>query len=94
MAGCCGGRCGRGAALAPARGGVGARQDVDGGEAGHAFEQAGSGDATFLVGGALLPGVAKAQDDAPDGEVVALLQQLVQTNTSNPPGNEAQIASC
>jgi len=48
--------------------------------------------AMFLVGGALLPGVSKAQDDGPDGEVVALLQQLIQTNTSNPPGNEAQIA--
>ena len=46
----------------------------------------------FLVGGALLPGASKAQDDGPDGEVVALLQELIQTNTSNPPGNEAQIA--
>jgi acetylornithine deacetylase/succinyl-diaminopimelate desuccinylase-like protein len=48
--------------------------------------------AALLIGGALLPGVSKAQDDGPDGEVVALLQQLIQTNTSNPPGNEAQIA--
>jgi acetylornithine deacetylase/succinyl-diaminopimelate desuccinylase-like protein len=48
--------------------------------------------AAFLMAGALLPGVSKAQDDGPDGEVVALLQQLIQTNTSNPPGNEAQIA--
>jgi acetylornithine deacetylase/succinyl-diaminopimelate desuccinylase-like protein len=47
---------------------------------------------TFLAGAVLLPGAARAQDDGPDGEVVALLQQLVQTNTSNPPGNEAQIA--
>ena len=47
---------------------------------------------TFLAGAVLLPGAAKAQDDGPDGEVVALLQQLIQTNTSNPPGNEAQIA--
>jgi acetylornithine deacetylase/succinyl-diaminopimelate desuccinylase-like protein len=48
--------------------------------------------AAFLIGGALLPAASKAQDDGPDGEVVALLQQLIQTNTSNPPGNEAQIA--
>ena len=48
--------------------------------------------AAFLVGGALLPAASKAQDDGPDGEVVALLQQLIQTNTSNPPGNEAQVA--
>ena len=47
---------------------------------------------TFLVGGALLPGVSKAQDDGPDGEVVALLQELIRVNTSNPPGNEAQVA--
>jgi acetylornithine deacetylase/succinyl-diaminopimelate desuccinylase-like protein len=47
---------------------------------------------SFLAGAVLLPGAAKAQDDGPDGEVVALLQQLIQTNTSNPPGNEAQIA--
>ena len=47
---------------------------------------------TFLAGAVLLPGAARAQDDGPDGEVVALLQQLIQTNTSNPPGNEAQIA--
>jgi acetylornithine deacetylase/succinyl-diaminopimelate desuccinylase-like protein len=48
--------------------------------------------AAFLIGGALLPGAAEAQDDGPDGEVVALLQQLVRTDTSNPPGNEAQVA--
>ena len=47
---------------------------------------------TFLIGGALVPGAAKAQDDGPDGEVVALLQELIRVNTSNPPGNEAQIA--
>ena len=41
---------------------------------------------------ALAPGVAKAQDDGPDGEVVDLLKQLIQRNTSNPPGNEQQIA--
>ena len=46
----------------------------------------------FLAGGALLPGVSKAQDDGPDGEVVALLQELIRINTSNPPGNEAQVA--
>ena len=38
------------------------------------------------------PGAASAQDDGPDGEVVALLQELIRANTSNPPGNEAQIA--
>ena len=38
------------------------------------------------------PGAASAQDDGPDGEVVALLQQLIRTNTSNPPGNEQQVA--
>jgi acetylornithine deacetylase/succinyl-diaminopimelate desuccinylase-like protein len=48
--------------------------------------------AAFLMAGAWLPGVSKAQDGGPDGEVVALLKQLIQTNTSNPPGNEAQIA--
>ena len=48
--------------------------------------------AAFLIGGALLPGVSKAQDDGPDGEVVALLQELIRANTSNPPGNEALIA--
>ena len=46
----------------------------------------------FLAGGALLPGVSEAQDDGPDGEVVALLQELIRINTSNPPGNEAQVA--
>src|SRR4051812_13302962 len=48
--------------------------------------------AAFLMAGAWLPGVSKAQDNGPDGEVVALLKQLIQTNTSTPPGNEAQIA--
>ena len=38
------------------------------------------------------PAAASAQDDGPDGEVVTLLQQLIQKNTSNPPGNEQQIA--
>ena len=38
------------------------------------------------------PAAASAQDDGPDGEVVELLRQLVQANTSNPPGNEQQIA--
>src|SRR5215207_7275654 len=38
------------------------------------------------------PASAAAQDDGPDGEVVDLLKQLIQTNTSNPPGNEQQIA--
>jgi len=38
------------------------------------------------------PGAAGAQDDGPDGEVVALLQELIRANTSNPPGNEAQVA--
>ena len=38
------------------------------------------------------PAAANAQDDGPDGEVVDLLKQLIQTNTSNPPGNEQQIA--
>ena len=38
------------------------------------------------------PAAASAQDDGPDGEVVDLLKQLIQTNTSNPPGNERQIA--
>ena len=40
----------------------------------------------------VLPATASAQDDGPDGEVVELLQQLIRTNTSNPPGNEQQIA--
>jgi acetylornithine deacetylase/succinyl-diaminopimelate desuccinylase-like protein len=43
---------------------------------------------TFLVAGGALPGVASAQD----GEVVGLLQDLVRVDTSNPPGNEAQVA--
>ena len=38
------------------------------------------------------PAAASAQDDGPDGEVVDLLKQLIRTNTSNPPGNERQIA--
>ena len=46
----------------------------------------------FLVAGGVFPGVSGAQDDGPDGEVVGLLQQLIQANTSNPPGNEAQVA--
>ena len=46
----------------------------------------------FLVAGGLFPGVSGAQDDGPDGEVVGLLQQLIRANTSNPPGNEAQVA--
>ena len=46
----------------------------------------------FLVAGGLFPGVSGAQDDGPDGEVVELLQQLIRANTSNPPGNEAQVA--
>jgi acetylornithine deacetylase/succinyl-diaminopimelate desuccinylase-like protein len=40
----------------------------------------------------LFPAAASAQDDGPDGEVVDLLKQLIQRNTSNPPGNERQIA--
>ena len=40
----------------------------------------------------VFPAAASAQDDGPDGEVVDLLKQLIQTNTSNPPGNERQIA--
>jgi acetylornithine deacetylase/succinyl-diaminopimelate desuccinylase-like protein len=47
--------------------------------------------ATVLALGAA-PATAAAQDDGPDGEVVELLQQLIRTNTSNPPGNEQQIA--
>jgi acetylornithine deacetylase/succinyl-diaminopimelate desuccinylase-like protein len=39
-----------------------------------------------------IPSAASAQDDGPDGEVVALLQELIRANTSNPPGNEAQVA--
>ena len=38
------------------------------------------------------PAAARAQDDGPDGEVVELLRQLIRANTSNPPGNEQQIA--
>src|SRR3954465_13892074 len=51
-----------------------------------------------VVGGAMLmalaiaPPAARAQDGGPDGEVVDLLQQLIRTNTSNPPGNEQQVA--
>jgi acetylornithine deacetylase/succinyl-diaminopimelate desuccinylase-like protein len=44
-----------------------------------------AGAVAFLVGGAA---PARAQDT----EVVTLLQDLVRINTSNPPGNEAQIA--
>jgi acetylornithine deacetylase/succinyl-diaminopimelate desuccinylase-like protein len=45
-----------------------------------------------LMALAVAPAAARAQDDGPDGEVVGLLQQLIRTNTSNPPGNEQQIA--
>ena len=45
-----------------------------------------------LMALAVAPTAARAQDDGPDGEVVDLLQQLIRTNTSNPPGNEQQIA--
>ena len=45
-----------------------------------------------LVALAVAPAAARAQDDGPDGEVVGLLQQLIRTNTSNPPGNEQQVA--
>ncbi len=37
-------------------------------------------------------GAAAAPARAQDGEVVALLQELVRANTSNPPGNEALVA--
>ena len=46
----------------------------------------------MLMALAVFPAAARAQDDGPDGEVVDLLQQLIRTNTSNPPGNEQQIA--
>jgi acetylornithine deacetylase/succinyl-diaminopimelate desuccinylase-like protein len=51
----------------------------------------------FVVGAmlcalAIAPTAASAQDDGPDGEVVDLLGQLIRTNTSNPPGNEQQVA--
>src|SRR3954468_22577388 len=45
-----------------------------------------------LMALAVAPPAAIAQDDGPDGEVVGLLQQLIRTNTSNPPGNEQQVA--
>jgi acetylornithine deacetylase/succinyl-diaminopimelate desuccinylase-like protein len=47
---------------------------------------------TAVVACGLLPGAASAQDDGPDGEVVGLLSELIRANTSNPPGNEAQVA--
>ena len=46
----------------------------------------------MLMALAVAPATARAQDSGPDGEVVDLLQQLIRTNTSNPPGNEQQIA--
>ena len=46
----------------------------------------------MLMALAVAPSAARAQDDGPDGEVVGLLQQLIRTNTSNPPGNEQQVA--
>jgi acetylornithine deacetylase/succinyl-diaminopimelate desuccinylase-like protein len=46
----------------------------------------------FLVAGCVFPGGSRAQDDGPDGEVVGLLQDLIRIDTSNPPGNEAQVA--
>jgi acetylornithine deacetylase/succinyl-diaminopimelate desuccinylase-like protein len=46
----------------------------------------------FLVAGCMCPGASSAQDDGPDGEVVGLLQDLIRVDTSNPPGNEAQVA--
>ena len=48
--------------------------------------------AAFLMAGAWSPGRVEGAGRRADGEVVALLKQLIQTNTSNPPGNEAQIA--
>ena len=45
-----------------------------------------------LMALAVAPTAARAQDAGPDGEVVDLLQQLIRTNTSNPPGNEQQVA--
>ena len=47
----------------------------------------------MLMALAVAPSAARAQDDGPDGEVVDLLQQLIRTNTSNPPGNEQQVAA-
>ena len=44
-----------------------------------------AGIVAFLAGAAT---PARAQDD----EVVTLLQDLVRSNTSNPPGNEALVA--
>ena len=41
---------------------------------------------------ALLAGASAAPAQAQDSEVVSLLQQLIRTDTSNPPGNEAQVA--
>ena len=46
----------------------------------------------MLMALAVAPSAARAQDNGPDGEVVDLLQQLIRTNTSNPPGNERQVA--
>ena len=48
--------------------------------------------AAAVLGLGLGAAPARAQDDGPDGEVVALLQELIRANTSNPPGNEAQVA--
>jgi len=44
--------------------------------------------AALVVALCVFPAAASAQDDGPDGEVLDLLKQLIQTNTSNPPGNE------
>ena len=41
---------------------------------------------------ALLASAASVPAQAQESEVVTLLQQLIRTNTSNPPGNEAQVA--
>ncbi len=44
--------------------------------------------AVLVVAFFLVPSAAQAQES----EVVTLLRELVQVNTSNPPGNEAQVA--
>jgi acetylornithine deacetylase/succinyl-diaminopimelate desuccinylase-like protein len=50
-----------------------------------------AGAALALAAGGAAP--AQAQDLAgPDGEATALLRDLIRINTSNPPGNEAQVA--
>lgn len=50
--------------------------------------------AVGLLVGAGQSAQAQAQSGTagPDGEVVGLLQDLIRINTSNPPGNEAQVA--